>query len=28
VVVQPLEVVQARVDAANIKNSKKKGGAR
>jgi large subunit ribosomal protein L22 len=28
VVVQPREVVQARVDAANIKNSKKKGGAR
>jgi len=28
VVVQPAEIVQARVDAANIKNSKKKGGAR
>jgi large subunit ribosomal protein L22 len=28
VVVQPREIVQARVDAANIKNSKKKGGNR
>jgi large subunit ribosomal protein L22 len=28
VVVQPAEIVQARVDAANIKNSKKKGGNR
>jgi len=28
VVVQPREVVQAKLDAANIKNSKKKGGAR
>jgi large subunit ribosomal protein L22 len=28
VVVQPAEIVQARIDAANIKNSKKKGGNR
>ncbi|KQV77023.1 50S ribosomal protein L22 [Aeromicrobium sp. Root344] len=28
VVVQPREVVQAKLDAANIKNSKKKGGNR